>query len=166
MSNFVREKLFFARFFCFWNFLSVRREGNFTSSGERKAWDSETERGEKKRKMLLNIIEKTCCINDFSSLLSIPLLFVVIYYYFRVQKESYSELCQTNSAEFMRKTTARISLKGFLWTFYSRSVPIRVDTQKSCWKFPHFSCSALLAWMYVHGLCRFNHGNLLFLMDF
>lgn len=67
MSNFVLRKTFapdFLLFSCRLKIHSRRREENLRRQKGKKR---ETERPseEKKRKTLLNIIEKTCCINDF-----------------------------------------------------------------------------------------------------
>lgn len=62
---------------------SRRRKRNLTSSEKSVR---QKDRAGKKRKMLLNIIEKTCCINDYFSSFPYRCCFT-IYYYFRVQKD-------------------------------------------------------------------------------
>lgn len=78
-----RKKNFSSPFFAFnvvWKSTAGKRKGNLHSQKKR-----ETEEWER-RKMLLNIIEKTCCINDFFRSLLFNRCCFIIYYFFRVQR--------------------------------------------------------------------------------
>lgn len=96
----------------------------------------------KKRKTLLNIIEETCCINDFSRCLFAPLLLFNLYYSTSVKGSN------SDNTEFVDE------IAKILWKI-SCVDELLLQHQKVC-----RSC------LRVHEVCKFDHGRILFLMDF